>query len=63
MPTAAPQLQKILAGPRCDRCGGTTRLISIVPHQRRKWSHVRNLECTLCGTPHIIETQIPQHSH
>jgi hypothetical protein len=56
-------LQKILAGPRCDRCGGRTKLVGIAPHRRRKWAHVWTLECTLCGAPHTIEKQIPQHPH
>jgi hypothetical protein len=60
---AAPQLQKILTGPRCDRCGGGTRLLGIAPHRRRKWAHVWTLECTLCGMPHSIEKQIPPHPH
>jgi hypothetical protein len=60
---AVPQFQKVLTGPRCDYCGGITRLVSIKPHRRRKWSHVRDLECTLCGTAHTVETQIPQHPH
>ena len=60
---AVPQLQKILTGPRCDHCGGGTRLLGIAPHRRRKWSHVWMLECTLCGAPHTIEKQIPPHPH
>jgi hypothetical protein len=60
---ATPQTQKILTGPRCDHCGGGTRLLGIAPHRRRKWSHVWTLECMLCGAPHSIEKQIPQHPH
>jgi hypothetical protein len=63
MACAAPEQRKILAGPRCGACGGTTRIVRIEPHRRLKRRHVWTLECLKCGATHRAEMPAPTRTH
>ena len=63
MGSAQSAKQKILAGPPCERCGGTTRILQIAPHRRLKRRHVWTLECLACGTTQDAEMPAPERTH
>jgi rRNA maturation protein Nop10 len=54
---------KILAGPQCEHCGGTTRIVRIEPHSRLKRRHIWTLECLSCGAAHYVEMPAPTRTH
>jgi hypothetical protein len=64
MTRASPQQNpKILAGPRCEQCGGATRIVRIEPHRRLKRRHIWTLECLGCGVTHRAEMPAPARTH
>jgi len=63
MSGSASEPTKILSGPRCETCGGTTRIVSIVPHPRLKRRHVWTLECIACGATRDAEMPAPNRTH
>jgi uncharacterized Zn finger protein len=54
---------KILAGPQCEGCGGTTRIVRIEPHHRLKRRHVWTFECLKCGETHRADMPAPARTH
>ena len=55
--------RKILGGPRCEECGGPTRILRIEPHKRFKRRHVWMLECLSCGAAQDAIMPAPQSTH
>jgi len=55
--------RRILAGPPCEQCGGQTRIVAIMPHQRLRRRHVWKLECLVCETPQTADMPAPQRTH
>ena len=58
-----PERPDIFAGPLCARCGGATRLLSIVPHKRRSRSLICTFECTACRAIEKLEMLVPRRPH
>jgi hypothetical protein len=63
MERATSRERKILAGPPCEKCGGTTRIVAIAPHKRFKRRHVWTLECMSCGTAQRADVAAPHRTH
>lgn len=63
MTCMASEQSKILAGPQCEKCGGTTRIVRIEPHQRLKRRHIWTLECLKCGGTHRADMPAPTRTH
>jgi hypothetical protein len=60
---AASNHPKVLAGPPCEACGGTTRIVRIEPHPRFKRRHVWVLECMVCGESYAADMPAPSRTH
>jgi hypothetical protein len=48
-----------LGGPACNKCGGTSTLLSAEPHPRFKHTDLRTFKCTVCEEQQTVMAPLP----
>ena len=50
---------KQVTAPACDKCSGTSHLLTAEPHPRLKHTDLRTFQCDTCGATQNVAAPLP----